>query len=182
MSNEKKLTPVGRVSYPILFEPKVNPLNQKLQYSVDILFDKKTDLSELKKLEEDLIANTWPKEKPNNLRSPFKNGNSKNNPEYEDCIYITFKSNDKPGVVDGSVQSIIDKGEVYGGCYGRVSFSAYSYDNLGNKGINFGLSHFQKIKDGDAFSGRVSVEETFDAVSADNPDSYKKDNSELLDK
>ena len=182
MSDKKLVTPVGRVSYPHLFEPKMNTMSEKKEWSVDLLFDKKTDLKALKKIAEQAAKEKWGGEVPEKLRLPFKNGDDKKNPEYQDKIYITFKTSyQKPGVVDENVQDIISKADVYGGCFGRVSFNAFAYAIKGNKGVSFGLSHFQKTAEGESFTTKTQVEDAFDAVESDDPASYE-DNSELLDK
>lgn len=180
----KGLSPTGRVSFPQLFEAKYNELNKKNEFSVDILFNKDTDLSALKEITDALIKEEWGGKPPAKFRMPFKNGNEKLTqegkirPEYKDTIYIKLKSTRKPGVVDANVQEIIDPTAIYGGCEARVSFSAYSYDNAGNKGINFGLDHIQKVSEGEPF-GQVTAnpDEVFEKIEGGE---YTADNADLL--
>jgi len=54
-----------------------------------------------------------------------------------------------PQVVDRNVQTIIDRSEVYSGCYGKVSVTLYAFNVNGNRGIAAGLGNIQKIRDGE---------------------------------
>ncbi len=67
-------------------------------------------------------------------------------------------------MVDSKVQPIIDKSEVYSGCYGRISVTFYGYNSTGNRGIAAGLGNIQKLKDGEPLGGRVDASEEFATV------------------
>ena len=59
----------------------------------------------------------------------------------------------------------MQSGEVYAGCEGRVSFSAYSWSWKKKKGISLNLGNFQKTGDNTRFAGGGSkMEDDFDAV------------------
>ena len=62
-----------------------------------------------------------------------------------------------------SVQPILDRNEVYSGCYARVSISLYPFNTNGNKGIACGLGNIQKIADGEPLGGRTRAEDDFEA-------------------
>lgn len=184
MSNAK--TPVGRVSFPNLLKPKLNDMNPaapKMEYSVDLLFDKKTDLSPLKAAIDKAIGEKWGAKPPKGLMLPIKDGDgTKRNgepygPEYHDHYFITLKNTRKPGVVDANAQAIVGEEEIYGGCFGRASFNAFAYEKAGNKGVSLSLINFQKVKDGEAFgSNRIDAESDFEAIDsdeADNPANYE---------
>ena len=73
------------------------------------------------------------------------------------------KANSKtaPQIVDKAVKPILDRDEVYSGCYGRVSLSFYAFNSNGNKGVACGLGNIQKIKDGDSLGGRPTAVDDF---------------------
>jgi hypothetical protein len=188
------ITPMGRISYPYLFKAKRNGLNNKDEYTVDILFAKNEDpkkdpINAIRNTVEEAIKEKWPNKRPNGLLLPIKDGDGTKpkagtpyDEAYHGCWFITLKNTRKPQVVDANKQEILDEGEVYGGCYGRASYTAYAYDNKGNKGVSLSLVHFQKIKDGESFSGtHTTAENDFDVVSdeSDNPSNYSPKNSML---
>ena len=72
-----------------------------------------------------------------------------------------------PKIVDRHVQPIMDRSEVYSGCYANVSVSFYAFNQNGNIGIGCGLGNIQKIGDGDPLSSARSAEEDFDELEDD---------------
>ena len=181
----KVITPVGRASFPNLMKPKLNEMSGKSEYSVDILFDKKTDLTKLKELLEKTVKEKWGTKVPKVFNNPIKDGDgTKKNgepygPEYHGCFFITVKNTRKPGVVDSQNQDILTEEEIYGGCFIRASVNAFAYDRSGNRGVSLSLNNVQKVKDGEAFgAARVSAADEFDVIDdeADNPDNYQSSN------
>ena len=53
------VTPVFRVSYPHVFEPQLNNLNGKQEYSVEAIFKAGTQFDLLKKAVQDAVAEMW---------------------------------------------------------------------------------------------------------------------------
>lgn len=181
----KIITPVGRASFPNLMKPKLNQMSGKSEYSVDILFDKKTDISVLKDLVDRTIKEKWGTKTPKVLKNPIKDGDGvKNNgephgPEYHGHFFITIKNTRKPGVVDAQNQDILTEEEIYGGCFIRASVNAFAYDRSGNRGVSLSLNNVQKVKDGEAFgSAKASAADEFDIIDdeSDNPDNYQSSN------
>jgi hypothetical protein len=172
------LTPKFRVSYPSVFKAQMNKLSNKEEYSVTALFPKGTDLSVLKKAAAEACAKKWGADQtkwPKNLKLPFRDQGEKIRnakeegkapPEgYEEGgVFMTLKSQEKPGLVDEKVQDIIDTSQFYAGCFARASVSAYAYDNTGNRGISFGLRNIQKVGDGEPLSGRTRAVDDFQAI------------------
>jgi hypothetical protein len=76
-------------------------------------------------------------------------------------IFIKASSSRRPKVVDINVQEIIDRDQVYAGCYVRASVNCYCYDQLGNRGVAFGLLNLQKVRDGEAFGVTSKPEDDF---------------------
>src|SRR3990167_2275310 len=168
--SENVMTPEFRVSYPNLLEPRLNDLNGKMEYSVVALFKKGEDLSKLKVMAENAVVGRWGADKakwPKTLRSPFRDQGERESDGYEEgAVFINLKSNQRPGVVDANVQTIIDPSQVYPGCYGRATVRAYAYAQKGNSGVAFGLQNFQKTRDGESLSGRTNAEQDFEAIAA----------------
>lgn len=160
---KKITTPVGRLSFPSLFKAESFGEGDP-KYSCTLLFPKgSTDLTALQNLAKEVAQKSYPNGIPANFRTPFRDGDKDkpNTDGYAGMIFITFKSNSKPKVVDLAMQEILDPDVVYAGCYVRVSCNAFCYDNKGNKGVSFGLSNVQKVKDGDSFGGRSNPADDF---------------------
>lgn len=171
------MTPVFRVSYPNVFKPKKNELNGQDEYSLVALFPKDADLSQLKAAAQKAITDKWGSDKakwPANLRTPFRDQGERAKVvdgkkvlpagHEEGAIFLNLKAKQRPGVVDQSVQDIIDESQFYAGCFARATINAYAYDNKGNRGVAFGLNNVQKMKDGDPLSGRPRAMDEFAPV------------------
>ena len=95
--------------------------------------------------------------KPNkaSLKLPLRDGDTERNDEaYAGHWFINANSRTAPQIVDKAVKPILDRDEVYSGCYARVSLNFYAFNSNGNKGIACGLGNIQKIKDGEPLGGR----------------------------
>jgi hypothetical protein len=180
----KITTPEFRVSFPAVFKPKAFGEGEP-KYSIVMLFDKKkADLSALKKAYAEAATAKWgDKSKwPKNLRNPFRDGDEKAETEgYEGCTFISASSKQRPGLVDQQLNPILTEDAFYGGCYARATLTAFAYDWMGNKGVSFGLQNIQKIRDGEAFSGRKRAEDDFEALEGVETDSEKDTNADDLD-
>lgn len=185
---KKVLTPEFRASFPHLFE-KHSFENQPGKYSIVMLYNKKIDLSSLKKAAHNAAVEKWgPKEKwPKNLRMPFRDGNEKTDlAGYENTIFVSASSKQKPQVVgnkkvDGQFPRLEkDDGLFYPGCYARATLIAFAYDTMGNKGVSFALQNVQKLRDGEAFSGRKDADSEFDEVEdgSDDADNYSEESDD----
>lgn len=157
LERKKVVTPEFRASYMHVFEAQ--EYNGEKVFSVVALFDKKTDLSPLKKAANAAIEEEYGADKskwPRNLKSPFRDGDKEREGTdgYEGKIFITFKSKQRPNIVDRKLQDIIDADDFQSGDYGRAEVVAAAYDNQGNKGVSFWLWSIQKTRDGDRFGGR----------------------------
>lgn len=149
--------PTGIASYPFLDQPRKSDFNPdaKPQYSTDIIFNSLEELSELESLINKLVSETFGKT-PKNFKHPIKNGTGKENSkgelqqEYQNKVFITVKSTEKPEIVDACVEAISGS-EIYGGCHIKTSVNVVPYDVRGNKGVSLYLNAVQKIKGGDKF-------------------------------
>jgi hypothetical protein len=174
MSTAKNIiTPEFRLSYPQLLTPKRNELNGKDEFSLVALFPKGADMSALKKACEDALAEKFGADyrKIKNLKTPFRDQGEKEKDgvlpagHVKGAVFMNLRTNIKPGVVDASVQPIIEAGKIYGGCYAKASVRPYAYDQKGNKGVALGLVNVQITRDGEPFGApRVAAEKEFVAV------------------
>lgn len=169
------LSGIGRVSFPSVFTPSDN--NGQKNYEITLLFKK--DDPFIAKLRTEIAAaikEKWKDKAPSNLKSPVRDGDevysdNDSRPEYQGCFAVKFRCNDKrrPGVIDALKNEIVDPGEIYPGCYARVSYTIYAYvhEESKAKGVRLTLSNVQKVKDckdEERFDGRSSAESDFDAL------------------
>lgn len=167
------ITPHFRAGFNSVFKPS-KPKNakpdQEPKYSIQAFFPPTTDLSEMKREAQKAAEEKWGKDIPKNLRSPFRKNGDLDKPVDgipEDWILMTFSAPEKsrPGLVDAKRNDIIDEVEVYSGAWFRAQVRAFGYDNVGNKGVSFGLQNLQKIKDDEPIgAGRTPANKAFDAV------------------
>lgn len=102
--------------------------------------------------------------KPNKaaIKLPLRDGDTEREDEaYAGHWFINANSKTAPQIVDKSVKPILDRDEVYSGCYARVSLNFYAFNSNGNKGIACGLGNIQKIRDGESLGGRTSAVDDF---------------------
>ena len=160
------VTPIGRMSFPELFKPKAFE-SEEPKYSVVLLFDANDpQLAAMKMIASAAAKEKWGDNIPKSLRSPFRNGDEKPDLDgYAGKVFVRFSSKTKPAVVDARTQPITEESQrLYAGCFGRVSYTVYAYDQKGNKGVSFGLVNVQKTSDGEPFSGRTNPDDDFDEV------------------
>lgn len=170
MSNKTKVvTGINtRFSYFNGWEP-VSINGSKPKYSISVLIPK-TDTATIKKINEAIdiaieegIARFGGK-KPNKvtLKLPLRDGDlERDNDAYKGHYFINANSINAPQIVDENLDPILDRNEVYSGCYGRVSLNFYAFNSNGNKGIACGLGNVQKLRDGEPLGGRSSAKDDF---------------------
>ena len=176
MSKNMKSTKVvvpGRFSFVNIWEPKsVNGSDPK--YSLSLIIpksDTNTVKAILKATEEAKKegATKFGGKIPANLKTPLRDGDldRPEDPNYANCYFINVNSQDAPQVVDRNVQTIIDRSDVYSGCYGKVSMTLYAFNVNGNRGIAAGLGNVQKIRDGEPLGGRSRADDDFEIEAED---------------
>ena len=102
--------------------------------------------------------------KPNKatIKLPLRDGDVERDDEaYKGHWFINANSTTAPQIVDRTVKPILDKSEVYSGCYGRVSLNFYAFNSNGNKGVAAGLGNIQKIRDSEPLGGRTNAADDF---------------------
>lgn len=168
-SKTSGMTPEARIAWPNLFEARLNDLNGKMEYSCQLLISKDDPgLPALKACAAAAAEKKWGGNVPKNLRSPFRDGDieKEDQEDYRGMIFINLKSNQKPGVVNESVEPVIDPAELMAGDYVRVTFNAFGYNQKGNKGVSLGLRNVQRIRKGEPLAGaRTRAEDDFGSVT-----------------
>ena len=165
----KVVTGECRLSYVHLFEPHaINP-GDDAKYSVMLMIPKKdkATLAALREAEK-AAAEAGKSTKfggkiPANLASIIRDGDesAEDYPERAGHWIMSVSTTRKPGVVDSSVQPIMDESEVYSGMYARASINAFPYTYGNKKGVSFGLSHIMKTRDGEPLGGFTRAEDDF---------------------
>lgn len=175
----KVTTPKFRVSFPAVLKAKAykggNPV-----FSVVMLFDKKLaaqgKLKDMQSLIKATAISKW-NEIPTGVLDmsqdtcPFSDGDNKTYEGYEGTYTARAASQYAPAIIDtGNAsknidpQAILDAEEFYAGCYARASITAFTWENMGRRGVSFGLQNLQKLADGEPFSGRGDPLQDFDPI------------------
>ena len=105
--------------------------------------------------------------KPNKaaIKLPLRDGDTERDDEaYKGHFFINANSNTPPQIVDRSVKPILDRGEVYSGCFARVSLNFFAFNSNGSKGVACGLGNIQKVRDGEPLGGKSKAEDDFSTI------------------
>ena len=96
------------------------------------------------------------------LKLPLRDGDVERDDEaYKGAYFVNANSTSAPQIVDRAVQPILDRSEVYSGCYARVSINFYAFCANGSRGIACGLGNIQKVRDGEPLGGKSSAASDF---------------------
>ncbi|BBE39932.1 DUF2815 family protein [Streptococcus dysgalactiae] len=174
-NNTKVVTGMNtRLSYAHLFEPvSINGGAEKYSVSVLIPKDDKATIEKIEKAVDAAIEEGIAKfggKKPNKgaIKLPLRDGDIERDDEaYKGHYFVNANSLTAPQVVDTQLNPILDKSEVYSGCYGRVSLSFYAFNSNGNKGVACGLNNVQKVRDGEPLGGRTTAADDFGTLDDD---------------
>ena len=102
------------------------------------------------------------------IKLPLRDGDVERDDEaYKGHWFINANSNTAPQIVDRTVKPILDRSEVYSGCYARVSLNFYAFNSNGNKGVACGLGNIQKVRDGEPLGGRTNAADDFATLDDD---------------
>ena len=167
-NSTKVVTGVVRLSYEHVWEPaSVNGSNPK--YSVSLIIPK-SDTKTIAAINQaidnairDGAAKFGGKIPPKGaLKLPLRDGDTEREDEaYRDAYFVNANSTTAPQIVDRAVQPILDRSEVYSGCYARVSINVYAFNSNGNTGVACGLGNIQKVRDGEPLGGKTSAADDF---------------------
>jgi hypothetical protein len=176
MATESRII-TGKVR--LSFTKNVFTPDEKGSYSIMILVDKrdKETLAKINgavdKFKTDPKAVTiWGSKFLASFKTPLRDGDTERDtekyPEYKGQYFINANTYNKPSVVDSGMNDIINKSDLYSGCYGRISIIPAAYNVDGNKGIKFYLNNVQKLAEGEPLGGGVSnAADDFTAVEDD---------------
>lgn len=185
MKSKNRIIIPCRFAYMSCWAPSSNYNSKK--YSLVALVSKKDSetIELIQKTIESVMnesAEKWGGVIPPSIRLPFHDGDVEkpDNPIFRKNYYLNAKSKNPPQIVDEMVNPIVNREEVYAGCYGNVSLVFYPYNVGGNKGIGVALGNIQKTKDGPFLNGRVDAKDEFVPVTEidDNEDDIFTDNEE----
>lgn len=164
----KVVTGVVRLSYANVWEPaSINGGTPKYSVSLIIPKDDEKTLTAINAAIDAAIKEGAPKfggKIPNRaaLKLPLRDGDTERDDDaYKGSYFVNANSTTAPQIVDRSVQPILDRAEVYSGCYARVSINFYAFNTNGNRGVACGLGNIQKVKDGDPLGGKSSAATDF---------------------
>ena len=171
-----------RFSYLHVFQPYAQQQGAEPKYSVTLLIPK-TDVATKGLIDAAINAatNNGVSSKWNGIRPPqlficVHDGDggrpSDGMPFGDECKghwVVTASNKNAPFVVDANVQPILQQNEVYSGMYGRASITLFPYASNGRKGVGCALNGIQKLRDGEALSGRVSAEDAFGTPAPGTP-------------
>lgn len=170
-------TNLVRLSYVNVFDPRETPQGVK-KYSVTCLLPK-SDVDGYKSLMAAINAEIAA-EKDGKLKGVIQpklpihdgDGASPTGQAYgEECkghwvFTASASENYPPTIMDKRVQPIMDRSQVYSGCWGHVALSIYAYNNQ-SKGIGFGLNGIQKVRDDEALGYTFDAQSAFNAIEDD---------------
>jgi hypothetical protein len=167
-------TPIGILSFPVLFTPKPRAPGGEPTYQLNLLFDKSAQATpayaNLRKAVADAIKEEWGPQKladkdfMRKLRLPFRRCKEKSYEGYdiEDGIYIAPWSKNRPGLIDARRNEISVPGDIWAGQMARATVSPFAYAQSGNMGVNFGLNNVQICRtDGKRLDGRRAAKDEF---------------------
>jgi len=177
MQNTKVVTGKVRLSYAHIWEAYSSEQGKEPKFSTAILIPK-SDVVTINKINAAVEAakiNDTSKlanangQLPFNLKLPLRDGDAErpDDEAYRGMYFLNASSKQRPQVVDINLNEILVPGEVYSGCYCRVSLNFYGFSMNGNKGIAVGLNNIQKLHDGDPLAGGSSAADDFSDAFVD---------------
>ena len=161
------VTPKFRAAFVNLFEPKKKESpEEKDKYGMTMLFGDGEDLSEIKALATQLMTEKFGDKKswPKGFHKPWRDQADKDK-ENENAdgktydgfvsgnLYMNGTSERKPEVVDENVKPILNRADVYSGCYMVAHITLFWFEKKTNKGIGVSINTVQKVGNGEPLGG-----------------------------
>lgn len=155
-----------RAGFVHIAEPRKNDLNDKMEYSMQLLIPKSSQTAkDIEEMVEKLILNRWGANRPATIKKPLRDAEAEGKKEehYRGMYFMNVRTTDAPGIVGADGMGIADPHEPRSGDYFRVSMGGFAYDKPSN-GISFGLNNVQFVTKGETLSGRKRAEDDFGPV------------------
>lgn len=151
------ITPKARASYPHLFTPKAFEEGAEPKYQLTAMVPKddigNAFIKLLKDKQDQALDALYGKKKPANLdRYGVNDGDDSEDPEMHGHWLVKSTSKNKPACVGLDKEEILDKSEIYGGCYVRANVCAKAYGTAAKGGVSLELVAVQFMGDGEPFS------------------------------
>jgi hypothetical protein len=171
-----------RLSYTHLFNKYAGPDGDesRAKYQTGILIPKsqKETITALKKCikaaYDQAVTKYWNGKKPSISEDsdayPLRDGDGKDDENYEGCVYLNAKSGRKPSVTDKNGDPIMDEDEIYSGVWAWVCVTFYGYKVNGKCGVATAIEAVRKCKDDEQFGGGVSQTDAFGNIGIDEED------------
>lgn len=169
---KKVVTGKVRFAYFNGFKARLNDLSGKTEFSTQVLIPKSdtATIAALKAAVAEALADKFNGKRPPGARNPIKDGDApvaegakELGEEYAGHFFISAKCGEDrpPQIVDGDGQDILSSNEFGSGDWGRVSVTAFGYDQKVNKGVSFWLNNIQFLEKGEPLSGRSNAADDF---------------------
>jgi hypothetical protein len=168
-------TPIGVLSFPVLFSPRPRAVGGEPVYQCSLLFDKNAQRDPafelLRKAVRECIDDKWGDGKSKDaqfvatLHNPFRKTAEKAYKGYDidGGIFISPWTKSKPGIIDARRNEISTPEDVWPGQMARCSVAPFAFHNSGNKGVSFALNNIQICRtDGERLDGRRAARDEFD--------------------
>lgn len=168
-------TPIGILSFPVLFTPRPVVQGGEPRYSVNLLLDPKQqtlpEFVAMKRAVAQVIDEKWGTGKARDrafvdrLTLPFLRCEDMKYQGYNipGGLFIRPWTKNRPGVVDANRNEITVPGDVWAGQLARLTVSPFAYQQTGNMGVNFALNNVQICRtDGERLDGRKAAQDDFD--------------------
>jgi hypothetical protein len=167
-------TPIGVLSFPVLFSPRPRAPGGEPVYQCSLLFDQAAQRDPayaalrravLEEIEDKNPGKSQDKQFLASLRSPFRPCNEKSYKGYDipNGMFISPWTKSRPGVVDANRNEIIVPEDIWPGQLARATVSPFWYSQSGNRGVSFALNNLQICRtDGERLDGRRSAKADFD--------------------
>lgn len=174
------ITPLAMASYVYAATPqKDGKYSATFVFAPDLIADEKEQklLAVLKQAAITKVKEKWTDKAEALLRSDKFHKGFRGDVELkgypEGSVFISARSQNQPGCVYSYLDPATNKPAkiapedikkvLYPGAIVRGLVSVFTFDKEGNKGVSFGLTGIQFVKDGPRIDGRVAAEDAFDA-------------------
>jgi len=186
------ITPLMRISFPYIFEPKAN-LSGVMKYSCSLLISK-DDVAGVNALQETVnkaIAKgkekVWEGKLPKFRYDPIRDGDKelesgeKTDPVYKNTLFINCSSDTAPQVVQASASGpkpLLDTSALFAGCWVRADINAFPYKRAGNAGVGWGLNNLLLVKEDTRLDGRMRATDAFAEYGVDESATMEPDGTD----